>query len=303
MSEPMVFGIGSGIGFEYMERCDRRTGLREPLTLPDLRPGRLMRNISESLGLTLVLEETVSRDQARSNLFKRLDSKKPYGLKLDRFFLDYVETKAHNNAYFLTACGYDGDSLYVLDIGSRDIRKTSLRNIEHARSAKGFMASRNLGFYFVLGNEVDLKGALNRALSRTVSEMLYCPSTFSGIKGMQRFAERLCGWRKNPNFRYQLLNHFVRWESPEGGGGGYRRLYARFLEEAAAVLRNDSLRQIAASYSLLAESWSDLNCRLKDISLSESVAPTALLGVAKSIRRQAATEADAVRRIGLAVTS
>jgi len=28
LSEPVVFDLGSGIGFEYMERCDRSAGFR-----------------------------------------------------------------------------------------------------------------------------------------------------------------------------------------------------------------------------------------------------------------------------------
>ncbi len=303
LSEPMIFGLGSGLGFEYLERCDRRTGIREPLVFPDVRPGALMRNLSESTGMGLVVEETVSRDEARMNLFRRLRAGKPYGLKLDRFYLEYAEGRAHFNAHFITACGSDDAFLYVLDVGSEELKRTSLRNIEDARAAKGFMASKNMGFYFNVEGEFDLKEATRRALVRTLSEMVYCPSSFSGIRGIQRFAERLCKWRRNPNFRYQLLDHFLRWESSAGGSGGYRGLYSRFLEEASSILEDDNLRQASELYRMLGAEWSSLDSHLRELSLTENVAPVSLLEVAKAIRRQASAEAAAIRRIGLSVTS
>jgi hypothetical protein len=302
LPESMVFGIGSGIDFTYVERCDRRTGLREPLVSCTSGPGRLAENAGRALGMKLVQEETVSRNQARANLLKRLDSGKPYGLKLDRFYLDYVERKTHFNAHYLTACGYDESYLYVVDVGGDEIRKSSLQAIEQARSTKGYMASKNLSLYYEPGAVTDIEVAIRYSLLKTVSGMLYGSSTFSGVKGMEKFAERLGGWRRNPNFRYQLLNHYLAWEGMGEARGGFRRLFASFLKEASAVLHNSELGLAGESFESIADGWSGIDGLLKQSCSDQDAQSSILSDGSKAIRKQARLETEAFRKIERAVT-
>lgn len=302
LPESMVFGLGSGIGFTYMERCDRRTGLREPLVSCASRPGGLAENIGGALGMKLVQEETVSRNQAKANLLRRLDSGRPYGLKLDRFYLDYVDRKAHFNAYYLTACGYDESYLYIVDVGSDEIRRSSLQGIEQARSTKGFMASKNLGLYYEPGRLADIEVAIRHSLLKTVMEMLYSNSTFSGVKGMEKFAERLGGWRRNPNFRYQLLNHYLVWEGQGEARGGFRRLFASFLEEASIMLHNSELKLAGESFQDIAEGWTEIDELLKQLCSEQDGLSSRLSDGSKAIRKQARLETEALRMIERAIT-
>ena len=302
LPESMVFGLGSGIGFTYMERCDRRTGLREPLVLCASKPGGLSENVAGALGMKLIQEETVSRNQARTNLFRRLDSGKPYGLKLDRFYLDYVERKAHFSAHYLTACGYDDSYLYLVDVGSDEIRRSTLQGIEQARSTKGFMASKNLGLYYEPGRMANIEVAIRYSLLKTVSEMLYGNSTFSGVKGMDKFAERLVAWKRNPNFRYQLLNHYLAWEGQGEARGGFRLLFSSFLNEASIMLRNSELKSAGESFARIAEGWSEIDGLLRQLCAEQDGLSSRLSEVSKAIRRQSRLEAEAFRMIERAVT-
>jgi hypothetical protein len=302
LSEAMVFGLGSGIGFTYMDRSDRKTGLREPMVFCTAKPGETAKNLAETLGLGLVQEDTVSRAEAKSNLLRRLDGGKPYGLKLDRFYLDYMERKAHFSAHYLTACGYDESNLYVVDIGSQEIRKPTFQSIEQARSAKGFMASKNQGLYYEWRILSAFEGALRKALSRTVTEMLYAAPTLSGIKGMEKFAERVGEWWKNPNFRYQLVAHYVTWEGEGDAGGGFRRLFASFLEEAAIVLNNRELRSAGECFQKIAESWSETDEIFRELCLEQDGLHSRLAEAAKAIKKQAKLEAEGYRKIERAIT-
>ncbi len=301
LSEPMIFGLGSGIGFTYMDRYDRRTGMREPVVLCTARPGEMAKNLGEVLGPKLIIEETVSRSQAWANLLRRLDCGKPYGLKLDRFYLNYIEKNSHFNAHYLTACGYDESSLYVVDVGSQEVRKPSLQSIERARSAKGFMASKNLGLYYEWRPPLNFEGALKSALTKTAAQMLYGGSTFSGVKGIERFAERVAGWWKNPNFGYQLLNHYVAWEGDGEARGGFRNLFACFLDEASAVLNNGELMVVAESFRAVANGWSEIDEALRQLCFKQDNVTSSLMNAAKAIKRQATAEAIAYRSIEKAV--
>jgi Domain of unknown function (DUF4872)/Butirosin biosynthesis protein H, N-terminal len=301
LSESMVFGLGSGLGLNYMERCDRKTGLREPLVFCTAGPGAMARNLGEALGVELVLEETVSRSEARANLFRRLDNGKPYGLKLDRFYLDYVERKAHFNAHYVTACGYDDSNLCVVDVGSIEIRKSTFESIEQARSAKGFMASRNLGLYYEWRPPTTMERAIRRALSKTVADMLYSPSSFYGVKGIEKFAERLRGWRENPNFKYQLMNHYVAWEDEGEARGGFRKLFADFLEETSIVLDNRELSLASEAFRAIAQGWIEVDDLLRQLCSEQDGLPSRLVDAAKAIKGQAKQEAEAYRMIERAV--
>lgn len=301
LSEPMVFGLGSGLDFNYMERYDRKTDLREPMVFCTAIPGRMAKNLGEALGPKLIIEETVSRSQARENLLRRLDSGKPYGLKLDGYYLEYVERKAHFNAYFVTACGYDDTNLYLVDVGSSEIRKSSLCGIEQARSAKGFLASKNMGIYYDWRPLVPFEHALKVALSKTVMEMLYDQSSFRGVKGIEKFGERVRGWRKNPNFKYQLINHYLAWEGEAGGRGGFRKLYADFLEEASIVLNNPRLGAAGEALRSVASDWAGIDGRLRQMCTEQDGLSSGLNEVSKVIKRQAKLEAEAFRLIEAAI--
>ena len=302
MSEPMVFGLGAGLGFNYMERCDRKTGLHEPLVFCTTDPGEISKSLGEILGPKLVLEETVSRSEARTNLFRRLDNGKPYGLKLDRFYLDYAERKAHFNAHYLTACGYDESHLFVVDVGSSEIRRSAFQSIERARSTKGFMSSKNLGFYYDWRPLTAFESAFRGAVLKTVTNMLYGPSSFDGIRGMERFAERIRGWPKNPNFRYQLMNHYLTWEGEGEARGGFRKLYAEFLEEMSIIMNNRELGLVGESFRTIAQGWTEIDDRLRQLCLEQGNSDVRLIEGAKAIKKQAKLEAQACRELERVVT-
>jgi len=302
LSEPMIFGLGSGIGFTYFEHADRKTGLREPLVWGKNRPGEIARNLAEVLQIRLVVEETVNRGRAWRNLIGRLDVGKPYGLKLDRYYLDYLEIKVHHYAHYLVACGYDDEFLYVVDEGSPQVRLTSLKGVELARSVKGFLSSKNLGFYFEIRPIVDLEEAVRLALRRSASQMLQTDVGFVGVRGIRKFAERLGSWKDNPNFKYHLLSHYLQWERLGTGGGGYRKLYSRFLVEASTVLGKERLRSAGELYDSIGSKWEEIDEQLKSLCEESVINVAALMEASKKIRRQAALEEMVFKMVQETVT-
>ena len=164
------------------------------------------------------------------------------------------------------------------------------------------MASKNLGFYYDSEPQPNIEKALKEAFQKSTKEMLHSGSTFSGVRGIKKVAERLCSWRRNPNFKYQLLNHYLAWEGPSKAGGGYRRLYAKFLEEASTILRNDEVRSVGELCGDAARRWSKIAESLRRLSSEQDVSPSSLLGVAESIRQLSDMEGEVFRRIEKAAT-
>jgi len=301
LSEPLVFGLGAGVGFTYLERVDRKTGLREPMVFGRISPGRIAQNLASSLRLKLVVEETVNRVKAWENLLRRLDSNKLYGLKLDMYYLDYLERRVHFNAHYVTACGYDEQFLYVVDVGTPEIRKTSLRGIEQGRAAKGFLSSRNLGFYFLEGEASSLEAAILVAIQKAASQMLRAESGTDGVKGMMRFAERLRTWKKHPNNKYMFWNHYIMWEKAGTGGSGFRRLYSEFLREASAILNKRTLLEAADEYEGIASDWTEISGLIR--ALCDEPSMDDLMGeISKKIRKQARLEEEVFKSLLKAIT-
>ena len=61
------------------------------------------------------------------------------------------------------------------------------------------------------------------------------PFPFAGIKGMRRLAKKIVTLQNNKDERYikNFLTHIVRMQEEIGtGGGGFRFLYAAFLQES-----------------------------------------------------------------------
>ncbi len=65
------------------------------------------------------------------------------------------------------------------------------------------------------------------------------PFPFAGIKGMKKLAKSIEKLQKNTDQRYikNYLTHIVRMQEEIGtGGGGFRFLYAAFLQESKNMI-------------------------------------------------------------------
>lgn len=91
LSEPMLFGIGEGLGFIFwnMKMMDF------PFIGGRVKTDALTENICRNLNLNLEVKETASKKTAWDNVSKTIDTGKAVGLKLDSYYLDYFSSKIH----------------------------------------------------------------------------------------------------------------------------------------------------------------------------------------------------------------
>lgn len=84
LSEPLLFGIGEGLGFIYWDM----KGMDFPFIGGRIKPDELTTRIASRLNVTLTMQETASVTKAWSNIKANIDRGVPTGLKLDCFHLD-----------------------------------------------------------------------------------------------------------------------------------------------------------------------------------------------------------------------
>lgn len=85
LSEPMLFGLGSGLSFIYWD--GKNMGF--PFLGGRIKPFDLTRILAGRLGLELVVQETTSPRRGWENVAALIDAGHPVGLQLDSYYLDY----------------------------------------------------------------------------------------------------------------------------------------------------------------------------------------------------------------------
>lgn len=91
--------------------------------------------------------------------------------------------------------------------------------------------------------------------------MLKPPIRDIGLPGIQKWAEAVAKWPNQFNdlsLFSCLFNTFVYIEISGTGGSAFRTMYAKFLQEAGAILNNPDLREVADIFEESARTWSEV---------------------------------------------
>ncbi|SEB36986.1 Butirosin biosynthesis protein H, N-terminal [Tenacibaculum sp. MAR_2009_124] len=270
LSEPMLFGIGQGLGYIYwnMKMMDF------PFIGGRIKPDLLTQNICQNLNLTLEVKETLSTRKAWSTVKDSLDKGIPVGLKLDCYHLEYFASKIHFAGHYASIYGYDELYAYLNDTNQQGRNAvTSLKSLALARNEKGPMSSKNLSY--TISKTVDiasLKKVIPKAIHNNASDFLNPPIKNIGYKGIAKTSLEVKKWFQSSTSikkDFQLCASLM-----EGGGTGgslFRNLYKNFLKESANVLDSSELLEASESYSKIASMWKRVSDLLHLIGDTENI--------------------------------
>lgn len=110
-SEPMLFGLGEGLGFIYwnMKTMDF------PFIGGRVKPDLLTQNLAKNLNLELTVKETSSQQKAWDQVKALLDNGQVVGLKLDCYHLEYFSNPFHFAGHYAAIYGYDHKNAFLVD--------------------------------------------------------------------------------------------------------------------------------------------------------------------------------------------
>lgn len=252
LSEPLLFGLGGGLGFIYWKM--------KTMPVPFLggRTKDLTGNLCHNMGLKLVQRETTSSKKAWEHVVEAVESGKPIGLQLDCYHLDYFTKKIHFAGHHVVLYGFDAHDAYLVDTRSQGgAVKTSLENLAKARSEKGPMSARNRSYRIEeTACAGELSKAIPQAICRNAREYLNPPIRNLGYKGVLKTSEEIKKWLKTSKDPSSDFAHTAAMMEHAGTGGAlFRNLYRDFLKEAYLILGEDSLAEAGESFTDIARKW------------------------------------------------
>lgn len=258
LSEPLLFGLGEGLGFIFWNM----KSMTFPFIGGRIKTDLLTQNIAENLKLELTVRETASVQKAWHKVKECLDSGKVVGLKMDCFHLQYFSRSFHFAGHYAAIYGYDDENAYLVDTRQQGGRvKTSLKSLELARAEKGPMSSRNL--YYTLqktDHKLDMKTAIKAAIRNNAADYLNPPITNIGYKGILKTSTEIVKWFKtSKDIQNEFKTSAMMMEKAGTGGALFRNLYRDFLKESYNLLKIEKLNTGYESFSEIAELWTSIS--------------------------------------------
>ncbi|TXF75801.1 BtrH N-terminal domain-containing protein [Chryseobacterium sp.] len=259
LSEPMVFGIGSGLFFVYLPflKINFAPGFSyRPM------PGTIFTKAAKRLGIKIKREKFSNPKEAQLALERNLANNIPTGLQVGVFNLTYFpeEYKFHFNAHNLVVYGKHEGRFLISDPVMDFTTTLSEAELEKVRYAKGALAPKGHMYYPVFVPEkLELEDAIKKGIRETCSKML-APVPLIGVNAIRWVARSIPKWatKKGTKTTNHYLGQLIRMQEEIGtGGGGFRFIYGAFLQEAADVLQNEKLRELSKEITMIGDLWRD----------------------------------------------
>src|SRR5687768_4664749 len=240
LSEPMLFGLGEGLGFVYWDA--KNMGF--PFLGGRVKPAAITRTATARLGLTLHVQETSSPRKAWQNVAAVLAAGRPVGLQLDSYHLDYFTAKVHFGGHFVAMYGYDDTHAHLIDTAQQGgAVTTTLTSLARARGERGPMTARNLSQAITSTGRHDVGAGVRNAIARYAHADHKPHIANLGHRGIAKAAQQVTRWlgrSGDPSRDLPLAAMLME----RGGTGGalFRVMYRDFLAEATTIVDDDDLR-------------------------------------------------------------
>ena len=199
-------------------------------------PKNIVKNVAKIIDATMQTQKFSNKDDATKALDSLLAQNKIVGLQTSVFYLPYFpkDMRFHFNAHNLIVFDKIDGHYHISDPVFEESVVCSEAELNIARFAKGIFAPKGFLYYVQdIKSKTITTQMIQKAIRKNAKSML-TPFPLAGIKGMKRLAKDIAKLQ-NKDARYQknFLTHIVRMQEEIGtGGGGFRYLYAAFLDEA-----------------------------------------------------------------------
>ena len=258
ISEAMVFGISGSIFFAYINN----PMLPFPTIAVRNQPGKIYKNFSKHSNLPFIKKQYRKPILAKDGLDNLLKENIPAGVQVDFFYMDYVPEyiRAHFNGHFVIVVGKNENNYLISDAYTPVIAELNQDTLLAARFTKGPFKPKGLMIYRNGStNSINWETAIIKGIKKATFNMLQIPLPFIGAKGIQYFAKKLPDWpklaRDEEHLSDEVMMINILLEERGTGGGGFRFMYAAFLQEAAKLINKPALDEIAEQMMNNGDEW------------------------------------------------
>lgn len=260
ITEPLAFGIGSGLFFIYIPLMKVNNG---PAIAFRTQPGLIFKRTCKSLGIKVIRKKFSSKDEARKALDECLQQGQPAGCQVGVYYLTYFpkEYRFHFNAHNLVVFGKEEDNYLISDPIMEYTTLLSSYELERVRFAKGPLAPKGQLYYPEYAKDIKIeqvRNAISKGIKLNIRDMLHVPGGFVGVSGIAFTGRKIKRWRDKLGIQKagSYLAQLVRMQEEIGtGGGGFRYIYGAFLQEAHAYFGNDALLEVSKLFTQAGDQW------------------------------------------------
>ncbi|WP_299887281.1 BtrH N-terminal domain-containing protein [uncultured Lacinutrix sp.] len=259
ISEPMAFGIGSGLLFCYIPFLMVN---HAPAFTYRSMPGTIFKRFAKRTGIKIKRQKFKNPKEAKAVLDRNLENDNPVGLQVGVFNLVYFpdEYRFHFNAHNLVVYGKKEDTYLISDPVMETVTTLTDKELEKVRYAKGAFAPKGHMYYPIdFPKELELEKAIIKGIKHTCRDML-APMPIIGVNGIKYTAKLIRKWPKKKGVKKanHYLGQIVRMQEEIGtGGGGFRYIFAAFLQEASKVIKNEKLSELSKEMTQIGDAWRD----------------------------------------------
>jgi hypothetical protein len=227
------------------------------------KPDEFVEKICTRLGLPAKMKRTNNAKKGHELLLQSLQSGIPAYIFVDMAYLKYfaIPEEAHFGAHTVTVFGIDAKK-NIVSVADRSWKalSISMEELFAARNSryKPFPPANGILVFEHSPQLADYRPAIKSAILESCGAMLRPAISNFGLRGIAKLAKLMKSWpRQFPGYELSgaLFNFFIYSEIGGTGGGAFRLIFARFLNEAARLLERSELKESARTFFESGERW------------------------------------------------
>ncbi len=293
ISEAMIFGISGTIFFAYLNS----PMMHFPTFALRDRSGKIYSNVTSYLGPKFHTARFKNKEKAMYELDRLLEEGHPVGVQVDFFYMEYIPAfaRAHFNGHYVIVVGKENGDYIVSDCYAPVLARVGEETMKIARFARGTFSPGGFMFYKPdCPQNMNYKKAIVKGIKHASFYNLRLPVPIFGVRGIRYFAKELLKWpsyaRDAEHFSDEIMLVNVILEERGTGGGGFRYLYASFLQEAADILGEPALREVAEKMMANGDEWRMVSLHAGRIGKERNLGRDSLMELGKMLNKRADVE-------------
>jgi hypothetical protein len=277
ITEPMVFGISSGIFFAYFHKMK---SFAFPTFIVRNKPGQMRDNLAKRTGIKFRTYSFKEPEKGRLMLNRLLEQNIPAAAQVDFFYMDYIPSweRVHINVHFIVVVGVNAEHYLVSDSYFPELVQLKTESMNKARFAGGNMSPK--GFLFhpeYIPKEIDYETAIKKGIKKACFNMLKIPIPFLGVKGIRLFARKITEWpslaRDTEHLSHEIMKINILLEDQGTGGAGFRFMFATFLQQASVMINKPELLDLSKKMMVIGDGWREFSLMAAKLGKNRDLGP------------------------------